>query len=731
MTSLLAALQILPITRLLPSKSGPRTLRDDLRKIGSAVSADKFDLDRVQPLLKVVLHDQGNDLHIWDAVYEAITESTPPPRLITSSLQQTPWRRNTSSFANTSEYRRYVDAVLKEELGPMYAGLRGFYDAYFGGVEGLFIAAEAIFKRCIETSQPLFRNGWIGWPPEARENDVLDWLKKVIDQISQLAQDHRPAQVQRRRPIAQPNQPLKGSTAKRTLDIGFMSSSETDRDGKCHWSQILVPGELKSNPSADTASEAWLDLGRCAREIFAAQDTRRFVIGFTICGSLMRIWVFDRLGGIASEQFDINKDGLQFVGTILGFLWMNEEQLGFDPTIVTSGDKRYIEIQRNGNQERLIIDGVMRRARCIAGRATTCWKAHREGDTQTPLVIKDAWQYTGRDEEGDLLLQATNLGVSNIGRYYHHYTVQVLGTEDDVRDNVRKGLDITKAESFGLGHLAVLSSASAGSAPRAGRSKSSRKRSASRTDVLLPPPPSKRSCSVSPTKMASSELPTRIHRRVILRDYGKSIYKASSPASLLSALEGCIEGHESLFKAGFLHRDISVNNLMINEDNNNPSWSAFVIDLDLAIKNRRESVSGSKGNTGTRAFMAIGVLYNEQHSFMHDLESFFWVLFWICVHYDGPGIDIGPTRFESWNYESDKKLIESKKGVIDDEADFLQLMEESCTAYYRPLIPWINKLRRAVFPDGKRWRRSNPSLYATMREILCLASKDLEVLEGR
>lgn len=730
MTSLLAALQILPITRLLPSKSGPRTLRDDLRKISSAASDDEFDFDRVQPLLTAALLDRGNDSHIWDTVYNAVTESTPPPRPITSLLQQTPWRRNTSSFAN-SEYRKYVDAVLEEELGPLYAGLRGFHDAYFGHVEGLAIAAEAVFKSCIESSQPLFRNGWIGWPPEAQENDVLDWLEKVTDQISQLAQDYRPAQVQRRRPIAQPNQPLKGSTAKRMLDIGFVNSSETDRDGKCHWSQILVPGELKSNPSADTASEAWLDLGRCAREVFAAQDTRRFVIGFTVCGSLMRIWVFDRLGGIASEQSDINKDGLRFVRTILGFLWMNEEQLGFDPTIVTSGDKRYIEIQRDGNQERLIIDGVMRRARCISGRATTCWKVHREGDIQTPLVIKDTWQYTGRDEEGDLLLQATKLGVSNVGRYYHHYTVQVLGTEDDVRDNVRKGLDITKAESFGLRHLVVSPSASAGSTPRAGRSAGSRKRSASHTDVSLPLPPSKRSCSVSPTKRNSSELPTRIHRRVILRDYGKSIYEASSPASLLTALEGCIEGHESLFKAGFLHRDISVNNLMINEDDNNPSWPAFLIDLDLAIKNGREGVSGSKGNTGTRAFMAIGVLYKEQHSFMHDLESFFWVLFWICVHYNGPGIDIGPTRFENWNYESDKKLIGSKKGVIDDEADFLGLMEESCTAYYRPLIPCVNKLRRAVFPDGKRWRQSNPNLYVTMREILCLASKDPKVLVDR
>jgi hypothetical protein len=45
-------------------------------------------------------------------------------------------------------------------------------------------------------------------------------------------------------------------------------------------SQILIPGELKCNPSADTASKAWIDLRRYAREVFAAQDTHRFVLGF-------------------------------------------------------------------------------------------------------------------------------------------------------------------------------------------------------------------------------------------------------------------------------------------------------------------------------------------------------------------------------------------------------------------------------------------------------------------
>ncbi|KAL2257094.1 hypothetical protein VTK26DRAFT_672 [Humicola hyalothermophila] len=78
------------------------------------------------------------------------------------------------------------------------------------------------------------------------------------------------------------------------------------------------------------------------------------------------------------------------------------------------------------------------------------------------------------------------------------------------------------------------------------------------------------------------------------------------------------------------------------------------------------------GKTGTRAFMAIGVLLGEQHSFMHDLESFIWVLFWICIYYSGPGEAIGPTEYDSWNYESDGMLVASKIGEIADEEVFLK-----------------------------------------------------------
>jgi hypothetical protein len=168
---------------------------------------------------------------------------------------------------------------------------------------------------------------------------------------------------------------------------------------------------------------------------------------------------------------------------------------------------------------------------------------------------------------------------------------------------------------------------------------------------------------------------------------------------------------------------------MMNEDNSNPSWPAFLIDLDLAIKEQRQGSSGARGKTGTRAFMAIGALLDERHSFMHDCESFFWVLFWICIHHDGMNKERRTVqRFDKWNYVDAEELAGMKLGVIADEDIFRQTAYEHFTEYHQPLIPWINRLRRAVFPGGRRWKDEDRRLYSQMKEILGEAQKDPNVL---
>ncbi|KAF2452531.1 hypothetical protein BDY21DRAFT_388543 [Lineolata rhizophorae] len=645
---LVLALQSLPACRSLPSSTGRGTLTSDLSRFIPVIDSNEFDAERIRPLLKAII-DNEPDETILNKVAAAFTESTPPPD-------------RCLSYVNSSEHRKYMDDALKEELTSVYVGVPGLYEAFFGEVDGLASTAEAVFKNCKEEDSPLYseQHGWRGWPESAKEKDVLTWFANLVGRLADLSSE--PSKSPQRRPIAQPNRPLEGSTADRKLDVGFVDDPKARAVSKYHWSHILVPGELKSNPATDTAPG----------------HGRRFVLGFTLCGPLMWLWSFDRAGAVASSSFDINREGQQLVSVVLGYLWMNDEQLGFDPTISTSNGERYIDIKRDGKKERLVIDEVMKRAACVAGRATTCWKAHRKGDElRNPLVIKDSWQYAEREEEGLLLQEATEKGVTNVARYYHHETVRV-------------------------------------GARRTGRI--GKKRSSSYADTELPP--NKRACSSSSTKAAPRTIiPNRVHRRVIVRDYGMP-------------LPGKFASYEDLHKKAHMwHCDISQGNLMMNEDDGNPSWSAFLIDLDLAVRVEREEPSGALGKTGTRAFMAIGVLLGgEKRTFMHDLESFFWVLFWICIHYNGPN-EMGRVvpKFDKWNFVSTEELAENKKGIVTDETNLLKASEEYFMPYYQPLVPWLNRLRRVVFPGGARRKAPDQTLYTTMKEILREAQEDAEV----
>ena len=126
---------------------------------------------------------------------------------------------------------------------------------------------------------------------------------------------------------------------------------------------------------------------------------------------------------------------------MLGYYLMNDEHLGLDPTIQQLDGKRYVNITREGQVERLILTKLIKKQAMIVGRATTCWVAYRDGDkSKEPLIVKDSWQYEEQTEEGKLLQEATQKGVRNVARYYHHETVQIDGKDDDVFENVRRGL---------------------------------------------------------------------------------------------------------------------------------------------------------------------------------------------------------------------------------------------------------------------------------------------------
>ena len=116
----------------------------------------------------------------------------------------------------------------------------------------------------------------------------------------------------------------------------------------------------------------------------------------------------------------------------------------------------------------------------------------------------------------------------------------------------------------------------------------------------------------------------------------------------IKGIANFILGYESLLNTGILHRDVSIGNIMLTENEDD----GFLTDYDLATRTSNDRASGAPSKTGTKVFMAIGALKGEYHNTMHDLESFFWVLFWICIHWNGPYV-------LCYSQESCRMLIEN------------------------------------------------------------------------
>ena len=49
-----------------------------------------------------------------------------------------------------------------------------------------------------------------------------------------------------------------------------------------------------------------------------------------------------------------------------------------------------------------------------------------------------------------------------------------------------------------------------------------------------------------------------------------------------------------------------------------------------------------------------------------------------------------------------EELASIKKGEISDKADFVRSANKYFIEYYRPLVLYINTLRKAVFPNRRR-----------------------------
>ncbi|KAF8498954.1 hypothetical protein F5888DRAFT_1633507 [Russula emetica] len=130
------------------------------------------------------------------------------------------------------------------------------------------------------------------------------------------------------------------------------------------------------------------------------------------------------------------------------------------------------------------------------------------------------------------------------------------------------------------------------------------------------------------------DLTSHRHYRLILDDIGQPLDSFKCSQDMVRAVYAALTAYESAHNCGILHRDISPGNILITSDKT--FEGGLLIDWDLC-KDIKSEADGPRraAHTGTWQFMAADLIMDPtiNHTFIHDLESAFYVIFWLSIKF--------------------------------------------------------------------------------------------------
>ena len=695
----------------------PRTATDDiaseLATLFRRIRNGDFVYDHYRPLVKLVI-DQKPDLEIWSAVFDLTTtlHRVTPPASVPAGLDDTPVTHTSASQQGAEQSRKLVEQRLFEEIKHcLYRSVEGFVEKHFEGKDWTSRALE-IYKKIKDRH----RDGrWTDFPDPPMQDGVVDWWFQFQDEFLSNEQ-HRYYKTSS-------SKELTGAEARRQIDLFVKRNkggSETVHDLK----DVKVIGELKQ--SNRDKKGTFLQISRYVRDIFSCQPTRRYVPAFTLCGREMEVWIFDRSGPYGPGPFDIHDEPERFIRVIVGYLMMDDEELGLDTFTQQDSAGRFITLEQ-GDEKLMKLrlePSALVYQRAIVCRGTSCFLAKTPNSESHNCVAKFSWTSDRRRPEVDLLSVACQRGVKGIANLIGHQKITTIA-------EMRSGLMFGNPYSFRGPHSVATSSQSfsqsqqpsfvSGSFNKLQGLSITQSPPGKRKSVDVGRKPSKRSRSNSQRSSQQNKVAyaveeaqetslfgpdigpydNRAFRCLVVSPAGRPIRKHESPLELLEAFCDAIKAHKSLYLTGnILHRDISENNIIIT-DPKKDGFHGMLIDLDLA-KELGSGRSGARCRTGTMEFMAIEVLLGIAHTYRHDLESFFYVLIWLC---GCRGWDFaGRTKDRpedsiliDWYTGTFRNIATAKRGHMQIDG-FEVILDEFPQPEFDYIKPLCKELRGILFP---------------------------------
>ncbi|KAL8673853.1 MAG: hypothetical protein Q9168_001718 [Polycauliona sp. 1 TL-2023] len=674
---LLSALQGSEVALDLRSKTGHGDVASELSALFRRVRINQFNYEHYRALSRLVIK-QASDVDIWNAVFDLIitVSRTTPPTSVPVSFDGTPITSSSALQQGGEQTQKLVEARIFEEIrGSTHQDVDGFFSKYFEGkpwTERTKEVYSAVRERHVD-------GRWTDFPQTPAKRQIDLFVKPNNEKLSKVVHD---------------------------------------------WKDVEVIGELTETDKTKNITKAkLLQIARYVRDVFSIHPTRRYVHAFILRGNDMQAWVFDRSGPYSSTAFDIHKEPERFIRTIAGYVMMSDEELGLDTFIQRDDGNQFITVVEDatGKERRLQLEpDPIAYQRAIACRGTSCFRARTLSSEDLRYVVKFSWVSDKRRPEADLLRLARERGVEGVAKLFGHHRITSIA-------DMREGLTFGKPYAFRNTTLGPASSFSqsqsllsqsfgqrfglgtAGEPPKkrksvdAGGSPSTRSRSNSQS-----PDKAKRDTEVNSQTTSlythdDSSFDNRIFGCLVISPGGRAIRDFGSIPELLEALRDAIRAHRSLYTKGkILHRDISENNIIITDPKEADGFTGMLIDVDLA-KEIGSGRSGARHQTGTMEFMAIQVLQRVAHTYRHDLESFLYVLLWMCARRawerefkckpeDRPKRNI----LTKWYTGSFDDIADAKKGYMHID-DFEKILNEFPTAFDH-VKPLCEKMRGVLFP---------------------------------
>lgn len=711
------------VSIFLASRTGREALAFDLTALRLRILQGDLDYRQCRRLSQLVIR-QAQDIDIWAAVIalvRSLAHSTPPPSAPPSN--ETPITHSSASQQGSEQTRREIEPRVFEEIRYCtHRAVEGFHEKYFEKHKWNR-RAKRIWQR-VKHQYDSSEKRWTQLPDAATEDQVCRWLLNLQDELlaSERAAYFRGNRV--------------GTEASRQLDLFVKMRRDQAADAKHNWEHVLVIGELKQSDQKNKS--LWLQVGSAVRNIFAFQPTRSFVHAFTLTGTEMENWVFDRSGPYSGAIFDVHKEPEKFIQVMCAYVMMSDIELGLDTFTKAKDNKLFVslpaaEARGKKRKRQLELDPTpIAHQRAIVCRGTTCYLAKTTGASEFDRVVKYSWTSSMRPPEADLLIKANERGVKGLAK--------VVGYQEEVTSisKLREGLVFTTPHKFrgvprsdfsvsqplfsqahSLSQFPGLSIASSGHGKRKSTdwsSNASKKSKRSRSSSQLARQEHKEDGTPYPidepqgTSLAQPDddqllYANRILRVLAISPAGRSISQFKTVMELLEGLRDAIKVHQSLYTDGkILHRDISENNIIITNPSYADGFKGMLIDLDLA-KEQGKGPSGARQRTGTMEFMAIEVLLGISHTYRHDLEAFFYVLIWLCARRSWSlPTALGQRPEESilsrWYTGSYEDIAQSKRGGMDKYG--LEFILREFPEDFDCVKPLCRAIRNVLFPykDG-------------------------------